>query len=98
MSDENDDLFEELTEFSDRLKEDEAYYGYPYNKNNPRFNLNLVSSATLDELVDDMIKILATAAEYRADGWELTEPIHFGKIQLHRVDDGTPRWRDIQSE
>lgn len=93
MSDDENSIFEELTDFAKELKEDEAYYGYPYNRNNPRFNLNLISSETLDELIQDMIEILSTAAAYKADGWELTEPIHFGKIQLHCNKDEVPERR-----
>lgn len=98
MSDDEKKLFGELTDFSKELKEDEAYYGYPYNENNPRFNLNLVSSETLDELIADMIEILSTAAAYKAEGWELTEPIKFGKIQLHYDKDEFPERKARRNE
>lgn len=98
MSDNENDVFGELTDFSNELKDDEAYYGYPYNRNNPRFNLNLVSSETLDDLIHDMIEVLSTAAAYKADGWELTEPVHFGKIQLHYNRDDVPERKGNKHE
>lgn len=91
MSEDGHEIFEELTDFARELKEDEGHYGYPYNIHNPRYNLNLVSSDTLDELIKDMLNILSTACEYRAQGWELTEPVRFGKIELHYDRDGQPQ-------
>lgn len=90
MSDDECELFEELTKFSKELKEDQDYYGYPYNENNPRYNLNLISSATLDELIRDIVELLSTVHEYKEQGWELTDPIRFGKIELHYNRDGQP--------
>lgn len=91
MSEDECEIFEELQAFSRELKEDREYYGYPYNANNPRYNLNLISSETLDELITDMLNILSTAFEYRTQGWELTEPVRFGKIELHYDRDGKPK-------
>ena len=68
MSDDGQELFEELNDFYRELKEGEDHYGYPYNINNPRYNLNLVSSETLDELIHDMLRILTAAHEYRNQG------------------------------
>lgn len=90
MSDDECELFEELTKFSKELKENQDYYGYPYNENNPRYNLNLISSATLDELIRDIVELLSTVLEYKEQGWELTDPIRFGKIELHYNRDGQP--------
>lgn len=90
MSDDECELFEELTKFSKELKEDQDYYGYPYNEYNPRYNLNLISSATLDELIRDIVELLSTVHEYKEQGWELTDPIRFGKIELHYNRDGQP--------
>lgn len=93
MSEDEGQLFNELTEFSHELKQAKEYYGYPYNVNNPRYNLNLISSETLDELIEDMLMILTTAVEYKKEGWELTDPVRFGKIELHYDRDGEPRRR-----
>lgn len=90
MSDNECELFEELTKFSKELKEDQDYYGYPYNAHNPRYNLNLISSATLDELIRDIVELLSNAYEYKNNGWELTDPIRFGNIELHYNRDGQP--------
>lgn len=90
MSDDECELFNELSDYSKELKEDRDHYGYPYNEHNPRYNLNLVSSETLDELVQDMLMVLTHALEYKKQGWELTEPVRFGKIQLHYNEDGSP--------
>lgn len=92
------DLYIDLDNFSAELKKDRAYYGYPYNEHNPRYNLNLVSSQTLDELIEDMLHILNTAFEYRTQGWELTEPVRFGKINLHYNRDGEPQRREDNDE
>lgn len=94
MSDEGHEIFKELNEFARELKEEKDHYGYPYNIHNPRYNLNLVSSETLDELIKDMLSILSTAFEYRKEGWELTEPVRFGKIELHYDRDGKPHRED----
>lgn len=94
MSDDESDLFRELDEFSKELREGQEYYGYPYNLNNPRYNLNLISSETLDELIQQILDILTTAYEYRTQGWELTEPVRFGRIHLHYDRDGEPQWRE----
>lgn len=90
MSDDECELFEELNRFSKELKENQEYYGYPYNDHNPRYNLNMISSATLDELIGDMVELLSTAYEYKSEGWELTGPVRFGKIELHYNRDGQP--------
>lgn len=90
MSQDETELFNELNDFSKELIEDESYYGYPYNKHNPRFNLNLVSSDSIDELIRDVTQLLYSAVEYKEQGWELTEPIKFGKIQLHHKQDEGP--------
>lgn len=98
MPNDNRELFEELNEFSRELKEDREYYGYPYNINNPRYNLNLVSSETLDELIEEMLAILSTAFEYKTQGWQLTEPVKFGRIQLHYERDGEPQSKGSNNE
>lgn len=98
MSHDENELFQELNDFSRELKEGREYYGYPYNLNNPRYNLNLVSSQTLDELIEEMLNILTTAFEYRTQGWELTEPVRFGRIQLHYERDGEPQRRENNDE
>lgn len=94
MSDDEWALFEELDDFSNELKSGKDYYGYPYNENNPKYNLNLISSETLDKLIEDMLNVLTTAYEYRNKGWELTEPVRFGKIELHYDRDGIPEKRE----
>lgn len=91
MSDDDCELFEQLNELSRELKEDEEYYGFPYNDYNPKYNLNLVSSETMDELIQDILGILHSAVEYKSQGWELTEPVRFGKIELHYDRDTQPR-------
>lgn len=90
MSEGEGELFEELREFSRELREESSYYGYPYNENNPGYNLNLLTSETLDELIQNMNQILTTAYEYKSKGWELTDPVRFGKIDLHYERDEKP--------
>lgn len=91
MSEEEGKLFEQLEEFARELRQEEEHYGYPYNDFNPKYNLNLITSETLDELIEDMLNILTTAYEYRNNGWELTDPVRFGKIELHYNRDGEPQ-------
>lgn len=98
MSEEEQGIFQELDEFSRELREEREYYGYPYNVHNPRYNLNLISSDTIDELIHEMMGILNTAFEYKMQGWELTEPVRFGKIQLHYNREGEPHTTEENDE
>lgn len=94
MSDDEWKLFEQLEEFAKELKEEKEHYGYPYNENNPKYNLNLVSSETLDEFIQDVLNILTTAYDYKRQGWELTDPVRFGSIELHYDRDGKPNKKE----
>lgn len=93
MSDE-EKLFEELDDFSRELREDEEHYGYPYNMHNPKFNLNLISSNSIEELVADIVTLLSVALQYKDAGWELTHPVRFGSIDLHYNRDGKPERKE----